>query len=373
MKIEKVNFTEIGRFETGFYDRFMEKTSNLVKNTQFVAGPEIGILEKKLTDLIGCKHAIGCANGTDAIQIALRACGVGRGDAVLLPDMTFWASFEAIVNVGADPITIDVDINSLHLSAEAFESAVKKFKPKAAIIVHLYGWAIPETKKIRDIAKNNNVLLIEDGAQCFNTLIDNEQLLKNAYISTTSFYPAKVLGASGDAGAVFTNDDELAQKSRQLINHGRTSHYSYGLVGWNSRIGHFESAFLNLSLEHLNQRISSRLHAIQRYESELTNLPLKTKRAHKSVNENGYCHVSITDEKTRENLTDHLKKFNIGYGTIYPGAMSLQEGAKGILKNSVSFGHADKISKTILNLPCFAYISDPEIDYVIKTVKSFFN
>ena len=206
MSVDQVPFITLNRFENGFKENFLSQVETLFDQTQFIGGPQVENLENTLAQKTGAKHVIGCANGTDAIQLALRAVDVKRGDVVLVPDMTFWATFEAVVNVGAGPATVDVNRETCHWDIETFKEAVAKFKPKAAIMVHLYGWASPDTMVIRKFAKENNVILIEDGAQCFGTEVDGKSVLGSALIATTSFYPAKVLGASGDAGAVFTSD-----------------------------------------------------------------------------------------------------------------------------------------------------------------------
>ncbi len=372
MPISQVPFITLNRFEAGFKENFLGGVAALFEKTQFVGGPIVAEMEAELVKVTKAKYAIGCANGTDAIQIALRAIGVEKNDRVLVPDMTFWATFEAVVNVGANPITVDVNRETCHWDLETFKKAVNEFKPKAAIMVHLYGWASPDTIEIRKCAKDHGVLLIEDGAQCFGTKINGESILAGALISTTSFYPAKVLGASGDAGAVFTNDEKLNQNCRILINHGRTDHYSHGMIGWNSRIGAYESLFLKLSLEHIEARLESRRLAIKYYAEALQGLPFKPVVASANVSENGYCAVGMIDPSLRPALIETLKKANIGYGTIYPGAMSLQAGAKGHLVGSIDYGNAHHISQAVLNLPCFAYITKEELEYVCQTVRNHF-
>lgn len=372
MSTHQVPFITLNRFEAGFREEFLTEVSSLFDKTQFVGGPIVAELESNLAKVTKAKYAIGCANGTDAIQIALRAVGVNRNDKVLVPDMTFWATFEAVVNVGASPITIDVNRQTCHWDIITFKKAVEEFKPKAAIMVHLYGWASPDVLEIRNFAKEAGVLLIEDGAQCFGTEVNGKSILGSALISTTSFYPAKVLGASGDAGAIFTNDDELNKTCRVLINHGRTDHYSHGLIGWNSRIGAYESLFLNISLKHIAARIESRLHAVKFYEEALQGLPLSPARAHKIIGENGYCAVGMIAPELRPALIESLKKANIGFGTIYPGAMSRQSGADGHLVGKIDNGNAHYISQAVLNLPCFAYITTDELQYVCDAVKKHF-
>ena len=372
MPVNQVPFITLNRFESGFRENFLKGVENLFEKTQFVGGPVVGELENGLSNFVKAKYSIGCANGTDAIQIALRAVGVSKNEKVLVPDMTFWATFEAVVNVGANPVTVDVNRETCHWDLETFKKAVTEFKPKAAIMVHLYGWASPDTLEIRKFAKESGVLLIEDGAQCFGTEIAGESILGSALISTTSFYPAKVLGASGDAGAIFTNDESLNQTCRILINHGRTDHYSHGLIGWNSRIGAYESLFLKLSLEHITARIESRRNAIKYYSEALQGLPFKPVNATSNIKENGYCAVGMIDPTLRPDLIESLKKANIGFGTIYPGAMSLQTGAKDHMVGSIDYGNAHHISQAVLNLPCFAYITKEELEYVCQTVKNHF-
>ncbi|WP_413577568.1 DegT/DnrJ/EryC1/StrS family aminotransferase [Bdellovibrio sp. HCB290] len=372
MSIQQVPFITLNRFEPGFRDEFLAGVANLFDKTQFVGGPIVGEMEANLAAYTKSKHAIGCANGTDAIQIALRAVGVEKNDKVLVPDMTFWATFEAVINVGANPVTVDVNKEFCHWDLATFKQAVTQFKPKAAIMVHLYGWVTPETLEIRKFAKENGVTLIEDGAQCFGTEINGQSVLGTAEISTTSFYPAKVLGASGDAGAIFTANDTFAKNCRTLINHGRTDHYSHGMIGWNSRIGAYESLFLNMSLKHIDARIKSRMNAVKFYEESLKGLPLKPVRAASTVTENGYCAVAMIDPKLRPALIENLKKANVGYGTIYPGAMSMQSGAQGHLAGKIDNGNAHYISQAVLNLPCYAYITPEELQYVVDVVKKCF-
>lgn len=373
MSVQQVPFITLNRFENGFRETFLNGVSNLFDNTQFVGGPVVAELESNLAKLTKAKYAIGCANGTDAIQIALRAVGVQKNDVVLVPDMTFWATFEAVVNVGANPATVDVNRETLHWDVETFKEAIAKFRPKAAIMVHLYGWASPDTLLIRKAAKEAGVLLIEDGAQCYGTEIEGHSILGSALISTTSFYPAKVLGASGDAGAIFTNDEKLNDVCRKLINHGRTDHYSHGYIGWNSRIGAYESLFLNMSLEHIEARLQSRREAVAYYVKHLEGLPLKIVTAGANVHENGYCSVGLIDPKLRPALIETLKNAKVGYGTIYPGAMSMQSGAQDHLVGKIDFGNAHYISQAVLNLPCFAYITKEELEYVVSVVKKHFS
>jgi UDP-2-acetamido-2-deoxy-ribo-hexuluronate aminotransferase len=366
-----VPFIDLKRFEPGFLDKWQDKITIMSKNASFIGGSEVSDLEAKLKDLTQNNYAVSCANGTDAIQLALRALSVGRGDLVLVPNMTFWATFEAVVNVNASPITVDIDLNDGGIDLAAFKQAVEKFKPKAAVIAHLYGWASTKLEELRSFCKDQSVLLVEDGAQCFGVEFNGESIYKNALISTTSFYPAKVLGAAGDGGAVFTNDAALAEKVRQLGNHGRTTHYGYGLVGWNSRLDSFQAAFLNISIDYLPQRLASRRESVFYYNNALPSLGLKQMKAPNAYLENGYCNVCLVeDSDLKSKLEVELKARGIGFGNIYPGAMTDQPGATGFLKTHVGGENAQQLCRTVLNLPLFPYMKPEELAEVTNTVRS---
>ncbi|MCC6274571.1 MAG: DegT/DnrJ/EryC1/StrS family aminotransferase [Leptospiraceae bacterium] len=366
-----VPFIDIKRFEPSFLEEWNEKVRILSEKAGFIGGEEVANIEKGLSEYCQVKHTVACANGTDAIQLALRAVGVGRGDKVLLPDSTFWATFEAVVNCNADPYTIDSNLKDLQMNFADFEKAINEVKPKAAIIVHLYGWGSERLNDYRELCKKKNVILIEDGAQCFGVKYKGEQIYKNAAIATTSFYPAKVLGAAGDAGAVFTNDSALADKVKILANHGRTSHYGHGAVGWNSRMDSLQAAFLNLSLKRFPERLASRKKFAIKYHEEFSKLGVNRILPPTDYEENGYCNVTLFPNDKRTKLETILKEKGIGFGNIYPGAMSDQPGAKEFLKGRFGGKNAQEVSSTVLNFPLFPYMKEEEFQEVIGIVSRF--
>ncbi len=368
-----VPFIELKRFEDGFLDSWNAKVADLSANTRFIGGPEIENLEATLKQECGVSHAIGCANGTDALQLALRGAGVGKGDAVLLPDLTFWATFEAVVNVGGDPVTVDVSAEDLQLDFDLFCKACEEHKPKAAILVHLYGWGSSRIQDFRNYAKEKGIALIEDGAQAYGVTYNGKSIYEGAQLATISFYPAKVFGAAGDAGAVLTSDDELAHRVRSLENHGRTTHYSYGLVGWNSRMDTFQAAYLNLSHPHLKARLESRRKSADFYRQELANLPIRVVEALAGYVENGYLNVLIVDSEKRPQLEAALKDKGIGFGIVYPGPMSTQDASPDYLKARVGGETAQRICSSVLNLPLFPYMKEDELAEVVDVVKKFYS
>lgn len=366
-----IPFIDITRTEAGFGERWIDKVAEMSKGALFIGGAEVATLEARLAEVTGVGHVVGCANGTEALQLALRALGVGRGDVVLVPDMTFWATFEAVVNVNADPVTVDVSMADGGVDLAAFERALIEARPKAAIIAHLYGWGSRHLGELRELCVHHEVHLVEDGAQSFGVAWQGQPIYSGAQIATTSFYPAKVLGAAGDGGAVFTQDADLAGRVRRLANHGRTSHYGYGDVGWNSRLDALQAAFLNISLDYIERRIASRRGSAAYYRENLAGVGLGIMPVPEGYEENGYCNVVLVADAERKVRIERLLKDNkIGFANIYPGPVSLQTGAAPYLKGRFGGEAAISLCEQVLNLPLFPYMEKGELDRVIALLRS---
>ncbi len=360
-----VPFIDLRRFEDGFLDRWHERCREISAGTQFVGAPAVARLEARLATESGAAAAVGCANGTDAIQLALRALGVEAGDRVVVPDATFWATFEAVVNCGASPVTVDVDAEDLQMDFELFRQAVEQERPKAAILVHLYGWGSARLAEIRAFCRERELPLVEDAAQAWGVTFRGRSIFADAEVATLSFYPAKVLGACGDAGAVLCREAELAERVRTLGNHGRTGHYEHGLVGWNSRLGGFEAAYLDLCLDYLPERLASRRRAAALYRERLAEIGVRTAGPPEGYVENGYLNVTLVDPEKRAAVEAFLKERGIGFARTYPMAVSKQPGTAGCLAAAIGGEEAERLGRSVLNLPLFAYISDAEIDEVV--------
>lgn len=363
-----VPFIDLQRFEPDFLDRWMDRVRDVTVHTRFVSGPDVARLEARLAEAAQAPAVVACANGTDALQLALRAVGVGEGDIVVIPDATFWATFEAVVNVGARPVTVDIDPVDLQLDFDAFVRAVDTHRPKAAILVHLYGWGSRRLDDFRAFCRTRDIALVEDGAQAWGVTWNGRSIYADALISTVSFYPAKVLGACGDAGAVVCSSPELAATVRMLGNHGRTDHYAHGAVGWNSRMSGFDAAWLDLCLDYLDVRLSDRRRVAERYQELLPALGVHVVGPPAGYVENGYLNVTLHDPAVRPTIEAALKARGIGFGTVYPGAMSKQPGAVGHLVAAVGGAEADRLARSVLNLPLFAGMTDAEFDTVLTGV-----
>ena len=367
-----VPFIDLTRIEKGFEERWLKKVHELSMTSSFIGGPEISLLEDKLCDYLSVENAVTCANGTDAIQLALRAVGVTKDDIVLLPDLTFWATFEAVVNVGGTPVTVDISLQDGCLDINSLLSAMDLHNPKAVIIAHLYGWGSMDLLAIRNLCESRNIPLIEDGAQSFGVRVQDESIYKNAFISTTSFYPAKVLGGAGDGGAVFTKSNELAVIVRQLSNHGRSAHYGHEFVGWNSRMDSLQAAFLNIAIDYIDDRIQSRVKAADFYRLHLNETGLTVLSAPSGYRENGYLNVCLIDNQEQKSLVeDSLRVAGIGFGNVYPSAMRSQAGAISYIKGHDGGKRTDIFSSSVINLPVFPYMRSDELDYVVNKLTSF--
>ncbi len=365
------------RVEPDFNQKIKSRWEESLEKSQFIAGKALTELNHKILDFTKAKNFIPCANGTDAIQIALRAVGIGQGDYVLLPDFTFWATYEAIINVGAKPIMVDICPQDFQMDFDLFLMAVAKYSPKAIILVHLYGWCSLRLAEFREFCKAKNIYLIEDGAQVIGSFYQGKPIFENAFIATTSFYPAKVLGAAGDAGGIFTNNPEIAQICTQLANHGRSSHYGHEYVGWNSRLDEVQAHYLVVALDYLTKRIDSRRSSEKKYlkfQAEISqntkiNLPLEMKATPPGIESNGYLQVSLAKTSYKE-LAETLRLKGIGCGNVYPSPMSAQKGAgqlnELITKDRITY----EVCKRVINLPLFPYMRDEEINYICESLIS---
>ena len=358
-----VPFIDLSRLIPRIREDVLAAWTECLDKCEFVGGPRVGALEKKLAGALGAPRVVSCANGTDALLIGLQALGVKAGSKVALPNLTFWATFEAIAQLGAVPVLVDVDPDDLQVSLAELRSAHEKHRFDAAILVHLFGWTSGRLAEIRAFCKERQIALLEDGAQCFGVEASGEPVLARAEVATLSFYPAKVVGGAMDGGALTMQTEAQEAFVRSICNHGRSDHYSYAHVGWNSRMGGIQAAFLSRMLDELPSILASRREAAAFYRERLAGAGARVKvyGPPAGVVENGYLNVVTVDGKTGPELVEALKKAGIGAARTYPETMDVQPP----VAKTGAIVHGDlKVSKafsaSVVNLPLFAGIREDE-------------
>jgi dTDP-4-amino-4,6-dideoxygalactose transaminase len=336
---------------------------------EFVGGPGVARVEQTLSSILAVPRTVSCANGTDALIVGLQALGVKAGTKVAIPNLTFWATYEAVDVLGAIPVLVDIDPDDLQLSFDELKKAHEAHRVEAVALVHLYVWASARLADIRAFCAERNIGLLEDGAQCFGVEVAGEPVLSKATVGTLSFYPAKVIGGAMDGGAITLQTAEQEKLVRSLCNHGRADHYAYAHVGWNSRMGGVQAAFLNAVLALAPEIVSTRRAAAERYRERLASHgKLRVYGPPAGVAENGYLNVFTVQGRGGQEIVDALKAKGIGAARTYPEPMDAQPPTKGV---AIPFGSLERsraLCKSVVNLPLFYGIRDEEIDASVQAL-----
>lgn len=344
----------------------------LGEQADFISGPSVKEFEACLAQRCGVEEAIACANGTDAIILALQAAGIGPGHRVALPNLTFWATYEAVIHVGATPVLIDVEEGHLQINIEELFEAHRHAPIDACIVVHLFGWCHPELHSLRQRCRNSGIVLVEDGAQAFGVNLTNnsgspEPVFKDAEIATLSFYPAKVLGGCMDGGAVITNSASHGAKIRSLLNHGRRDHYSYDSVGWNSRMSSFQGAYLGVAIAHVDCWIEQRRDLLGRYQQLLRGSEIELVLPPDRVSGNGYLAVLRLPAERVAVVQSKLLEAGIGTSRVYPETIHNQPPAEGAARYS-NLSASTRFTQQVLNLPLFPGLSTIEQNEIVEAL-----
>ncbi|MDA9769660.1 DegT/DnrJ/EryC1/StrS aminotransferase family protein [Emcibacteraceae bacterium] len=361
------------------YDHLKNRIDTRIKavldHSKFIMGPEVGELEEELSQFVGVKNTITCANGTDALQLALMALNIGEGAAVFVPTFTFFASAEAVSFVGATPIFVDSDNATFNICTDHLESQIKstiaegKILPKAIMAVDLFGLPAnyPRLKKIAD---KYNLKIIEDAAQGFGGSINSQMAGSFGDIATTSFFPAKPLGCYGDGGAVFTDNDNYADLVRSYRVHGKgKDKYDNVRIGMNSRLDTIQAAILLEKLAAFPQELVSRNQLAKRYSNALRG----TNKLILPQIPNGYstswAQYTIVSQ-CRDAFMSELKASNIPSVIYYGKCMHQQSVYRRQGQNVGSFPIADKLSASVFSLPMHPYMDEESFNKVIFTLKA---
>lgn len=346
---------------------------SVITDTAFINGKYVNEFENNFASALNINHCIGVGNGTDAITIALKSLNIGNNDEVITAANSFFATSEAITNAGAKVVFVDCLPETYTIDYSKIEEKITN-NTKAIIPVHLYGYPA-EMDKICEIAKKHNLFIVEDSAQAhlveFNINGKWKKIGSYGDIATFSFYPGKNLGAYGDAGALVTNDEEIARKIRMYANHGRISKYDHEFEGFNSRMDGIQGAILNVKLKYLNEWTGKRQNAAKKYSELLSNvkdvvLPVWNGNA-KPV-----FHLYVIRSSKRDELKQFLIDNGISCGIHYPITLPNLTAYKHLGHIPEDFPLSTKYQDEILSLPIFPEITDEQIQYVCDTIKEFF-
>ena len=333
--------------------------------TNFIGGKAVQTFENNLAAYLNVSNVIGCANGTDALQIALMALDLPKGSKIIVPAFTYISPVEVIQLLGYEIVYADVDIDTFNITLQEIEK-VYSADVKAIIVVHLFGQSC-NMKEIQDFTQKNNLFLIEDNAQSLGV---EKNITRNSII-TTSFFPSKNLGAYGDGGAVITNDDTLAKKMRTIANHGQSIKYYHDAIGINSRLDVVQAAVLNIKLQSLDRFISKRQEVAAFYDNHLKDIPQIQIPKRADFSEHTFHQYTIKiDSKLRDKLQEFLTIKEIATAIYYPIPCYKQ---KAYLNETLNLPNTEILCEAVLSLPICPEILETQLLYICDSIKEFFN
>jgi dTDP-4-amino-4,6-dideoxygalactose transaminase len=337
---------------------------NILENANFVGGQPVKDFEANFAQFLGIKHCIACANGTDSIEILLQAMGIGQGDEVIVPAMSWISTSEAVSYIGATPIFVDID-EYFTINTDLIEAKITQ-KTKAIIPVHLYGQPA-NMPKIMEIAKKHNLKVLEDCAQAHNATIAGQKIGNFGDCASFSFYPGKNLGAYGDAGGMTTNNDQIAEKARRIANHGQIKKHDHAIEGRNSRMDTLQASILNIKLPHLDTWTQKRQENAKYYSELFAN---NTKVIAPKIRENAshVFHLYVIKTQNRTALQEKLAQNGIQTAIHYPTALPFLECYKNRNFTPKDFPVAFEIQNQILSLPMYAELTKENIKFVVEEI-----
>ncbi len=350
---------------------------DVIGNAQFINGPEVAGFKVELEEYLNVKHVIPCANGTDALQIALMALGLKAGDEVITPSFTYIATTEVMALLGLKPIFVEVNPNTFCIDASEIEAAITS-NTKAIVPVHLYGQCAP-MNEIMEIANKHNLLVIEDTAQAIGAdyTLTNGKTVKSGtigQIGCTSFFPSKNLGCFGDGGAMFTNDDELAVKLKMISNHGQSKQYHHDVVGCNSRLDNIQAAVLRIKLKELNNFNDARRKVADHYDNFFSKFPQISIPERASNSTHVFHQYTIKLEGLdRNNLKEYLAEKEIPSMIYYPIPAHRQKMFDSFGSSNTKLPITDWLTERVISLPIHTEMTIEQLDKICAAVADFIN
>ncbi|MCH4553254.1 DegT/DnrJ/EryC1/StrS family aminotransferase [Aestuariibaculum lutulentum] len=366
-------------------DEVNASIQEVLETTAFVNGPKVHEFQKNLEQYLGVKHVIPCANGTDALQIAMMGLGLQPGDEVITADFTFAATVEVIALLQLTPVLVDVNEDDFNINIEAVKKAITP-KTKAIVPVHLFGQCA-NMEAIMEIAKEHNLYVIEDNAQAIGASYTYPNGTKAkagtiGNVGATSFFPSKNLGCYGDGGAIFTNDDDLAHTLRGIVNHGMYERYHHDVVGVNSRLDSIQAAVLNAKLPNLDTYNKKRQAAAKKYTAAFEGIDNiitpKLSNGCEEICDTFDCHVfhqytlRVSSTK-RDGLVKHLNENSIPCGVYYPIPLHKQKAYADERYNEADFVVTNQLVQEVISLPMHTELDDEQIAHITSTIINYIN
>lgn len=363
--IEMDTFLDLKKSNIPYLDEIQEAVDRVLKSGHYILGPEVKLFEDSFAKYIGVNHCIGVGNGLNALEMILKAMKFESGSEIIVPANTYIASILAISNMGLVPVPVEPNPETMNLDPDNLESAIGP-KTKAILAVHLYGNPC-EMDKIQRICDDHNLRLIEDSAQAHGAVFNGQKCGSMSHASAFSFYPTKNLGAIGDAGAVCTNDDKLAQEIRLLRNYGSHTKNTFDVKGFNSRLDELQAAILSVKLSHLDSELKQRRKLADYYLSQIDHPEIIVPVDEKTHDQ--AWHLFVIRSSLRNSLLEHMNSHGIGHMIHYPTPPHKQPAYSEWAE--LSFPITEKIHNEVISLPLAPYMEIEDLDPVIKTLNAF--
>ena len=352
-------------------DEVRAATDDVLESMQLTIGPNVKAFDHEFASYIGTKHSIGVGSGTDALQLAIRACGVSSGDEVITVSHTFFATVEAILYANARPILVEVDEKTMLIDPAAVAAAITP-RTKAIIPVHLYGRTV-DLKPLKQLAQDRNITIIEDAAQAHGALLDDgKKAGTGGRVNCFSFYCSKNLGAYGEAGSITTNDDRLAEELRALREHGQSTRYYHPVIGYNARLDEIQAAILRIKLRKLEEWNARRRVLARMYDERLAGSGVTVPEIPSDIRRHVFYTYTIrVGGGRRDDLRKYLGERGIGTQIHYPVPIHLQQSAEFLGYRKGDMPVTERVASEVLSLPMFAELTDGQLERVADSVRSF--
>ena len=365
----KIPFLDLKQQYKSIKEEIDPAIQNVIDNTAFVLGKPVSDFEQEFAKAHNVNHCIGVSSGTDGNHLVLWTLGIGAGDEVIVPANTFIATAEGVTLCGAKPVFVDCCSDSYNIDPDKVEELINS-KTKAIVAVHLYGQPV-DMDALREIAKKHKIFLVEDAAQAHLSEYKGKKVGGLSDAASFSFYPGKNLGAYGEAGAVTTNDDELAKKFKMYREHGQSEKYHHETFGHNYRMEGIQGAVLGVKLKHLNEWTEKRRAVAKKYKDLLKGVGDIVLPTEMPYSKHVY-HLFVIKTKWRDELQNYLNENEISNGLHYPIPLHLQNSYKHLGYKKGDFPNTEDLAFNCLSLPMFPELSEEQIDYVVKNIKDFY-